>query len=251
MPAGEEYLLAEQPLGEQMTRLRELLKETTTLWRAAQQALKREAKGLTGHDLEAAADGLARRGGQATQAFDAALAEASAFAAVVQTGQRLRESILREAEDAAQRLEAEKDHLRKEADRQKAELEAFEHRVGQRLDEMTRRLAHLDRPASHPTQGDSAPRPSEAAMWEATRREGEALRQQTLTIGGIVKVPELTDAVRGQVPGLTAVDFHGLLERWQQEDRLTLQLCNDPRLEPRASEGIQSPRGLLFYVRLR
>jgi hypothetical protein len=88
-------------------------------------------------------------------------------------------------------------------------------------------------------------------VWDATHRAYDHLRRETIRIGGIVKVPELTDAVQKAVPGLTPAAFHDLLQKWQQEDRLTLQLCNDPRLEPRAAEGIQSPRGLLFYVQMR
>jgi hypothetical protein len=83
--------------------------------------------------------------------------------------------------------------------------------------------------------------PPADSVWPVARAAHEWLRQENLRIGGVVKVPELTDTVLRSAAGLTATAFHDMLRGWQQEGRLTLQLCNDPRLEPRASEGIQSP----------
>ena len=67
----------------------------------------------------------------------------------------------------------------------------------------------------------------------------------------LIKVPNLTDRVRAEVPGVTAARFHDLLRLWQSEDRLVLQVCNDPHVEPRSAEGIPSSRGLLFYVEMK
>jgi hypothetical protein len=87
-----------------------------------------------------------------------------------------------------------------------------------------------------------------AAAWEVTRRCHAALASAALRMGGIVKVPDLADAVRQQLPGLGVAEFHRLLTAWQAERRLVVQVCNDPDLEPRAAEGIRTPSGLRFYV---
>jgi len=90
----------------------------------------------------------------------------------------------------------------------------------------------------------------EQEIWDATREVHAKLREATLRLGGIVKFPELSDAVVSTVPGLTPKQFQAQLLKWHADGRLVLQVCNDRYLEPRADEGIESPRGLLFYVHL-
>jgi hypothetical protein len=93
--------------------------------------------------------------------------------------------------------------------------------------------------------------PSDEAILQATRRTYGHLEQQFKVTGELIKIPNLADGVRVEVPGLTATRFHDLLQRWQREDRLVLQVCNDPHFEPRSAEGIPSARGLLFYVEMK
>jgi hypothetical protein len=258
LPGGEEMLLAERPVEEQLQRLRRLHQEVVALWRAAQQRLGQEVEGAGSQTLRAAGEQLAERGASACRTFDGALADLGGLAGVAEAGRQLRAEVDAASRQARQAVEAEKARLadlearlRQEAGRQREQLEAFEGRVEERLAEIARRLdtAKPGVPDSPPPRRNGPP--SDAAMWEAARSAHERLRQENLRIGGIVKVPELTDAVLRAADGLSPAAFHELLRRWQQEDRLTLQLCNDPRLEPRAAEGIQSPRGLLFYVQMR
>jgi hypothetical protein len=101
---------------------------------------------------------------------------------------------------------------------------------------------------SSPVVGSTSPaRVSDDVVWENTRRAYRELHRA----GHLVKIPELNDAVTRESPGLLRQHFYDLLNKWARDDRLVLQLCNDPRVEPRAHEGIESPRGLLFYVQLR
>lgn len=90
----------------------------------------------------------------------------------------------------------------------------------------------------------------EADTWKTTRTAFEELKRAAIRSGGLVKVPELTDAVRSSHPELTPARFHDLLLKWRGEDRLSLQVCSEKWLEPRGDEGIQSKHGLLFYVQM-
>jgi hypothetical protein len=262
LPAGEDVLQAEQPIEQQVQRLRQQQQQTVAQWRTAQQRLRQEVEGFAGRGgvaVQAAVADLGERSRQAAQAFEAALAELGAFAGLLAAARQLREGVETACQGALRRVEAENGRLaelearlRQGAEQQREQLEAFERRVGERLDDLARRPARgTTSSAEPPTPQSGGGAPPDDAVWQATRRAHERLREETLRIGGIVKVPDLTDAVVKSAPSLTPPTFHDLLRRWQQEDRLTLQLCNDPRLEPRAAEGIQSPRGLLFYVQMR
>jgi hypothetical protein len=259
LPAGEDILQLDQPVEQQLQRLRQHQQETVARWRVAQQHLQQELDGFTGRGregLQAAAADLEGRSRKAAEAFDAALAELGAFAVLLSAARELREGVESACQEALQRLESEKGRLadlearlRQEAEQQRAQLEAFERRVVEKVEVISRLSGGGSAHDAEPPPVD--PAPSDDAVWQATRRAYEPLKQQTFRIGGIVKVPDLTDAVGRSVPGLAPAAFHSLLRKWQKEDRLTLQLCNDPRLEPRATEGIQSPQGLLFYVQMR
>lgn len=89
-----------------------------------------------------------------------------------------------------------------------------------------------------------------AAAQTALPNAYKAVAAHNERLGGIVTVPELHDELRKAVPGLTREQFHGMLQDLASKDHLVLQVNNDPRLDPRANEGIQSPRGLLSYVKL-
>ena len=94
-------------------------------------------------------------------------------------------------------------------------------------------------------------KPSESAVWKGVQEAYSKLQRENIRTGGIVKIPELADEVAREVGDVSPDELHKMLQSWQKEGKLTLQLCNDPRLEPRASEGIQSPRGVLMYVYMR
>jgi hypothetical protein len=258
LPAGEVMLQAEQPIEDQLTRLRQLAQQTVGQWRAAQKRLGQELEGHPSQPLQAAADGLAERGTEAFRVFDSALTELASFSALLSAGRQLRAEVEASCRLARETVEAEKARLeglearlRQQAEQQHKHAEALEQRLEERFRDLARRLDVREAAAEGPRQHDSPALPPEGAVLEATQAAYQRLRQESLRLGGIVKVPELTDAVRKHIPSLSPAAFHDLLSKWQQEDRLTLQLCNDPRLEPRAAEGIHSSRGLLFYIQMR
>ena len=123
-----------------------------------------------------------------------------------------------------------------------------------RLDGLTSGLGESDANHAHKSADGglrdvpSAPKtaPPEAEVWRETEQAARTLGRD----GKLIKIPELSDRVREAAPGLDADQFLKMLGRWRDEDRLALQVCDDPRLEARANEGIRTQRGLLYYVHL-
>jgi predicted transcriptional regulator len=262
-PAGKTLLSAEQPIEQQIVRLKETHQRMVAEWRAAHQGLEQECARLDGQGRPALRGGstdLGARADKAGEAFNKAIAELSAFAGLLSAARDFKNAVEGGQKPALESIQKEAAQLTelehrvcKTANQQRSQLEAFERQVGERIREFEKRLsASKPHDSANPSTSEEGPQsPPESAVWEATRRAYEEQHQTTLRIGGFVKIPELTDAVRKAIPRLTAGAFHDLLKKWQQQDRLILQLCNDPRLEPRASEGIESPRGLLFYIQMR
>lgn len=89
-----------------------------------------------------------------------------------------------------------------------------------------------------------------SAAWDAAKKAYEQVYQKAKFTTGVVKIPELIDAMRKIAPDLSPVDIREMLQQWQKEDKLTLGLANDPRLEPRAAEGVHTNRGLRMYVQM-
>ncbi len=242
--AGEDMLRREEPLEQQLERLRESHLQLVAHWRSVHQHIEEELTGLdggAGDSVRTARSELQVRGEQVGHEFDTLLAELTAFPRLL--------SAARSLQAEQRRLTEQRQPLLQKLQEQREQLEAFERRMEERFHEWSLATRTVVESAlqTHP-----APRSTldDASVWEATRRAADALKQETFRLGGIVKVPELTDAVRRSFSDLTPEVFHNLLKKWQGEDRLTLQLCNDPRLEPRAAEGIATPRGLLFYVQV-
>jgi hypothetical protein len=198
----------------------------------------------------------------AQTAYEEAMERVEGVASLLHVARKARETI-QTAEETLRRVEEEAARLREHEARQDPKLRQLETELKQFRQAFESRLAALEqRPAnataSEPTHQatpatDTPPAhtPSEEAVWQAARRAHEELRRAAMLLGGIVKVPELTDKVVKAVPGLSREAFHDDLQQWQQDDRLVLQVCNDRSAEPRAPEGIESPRGLLFYVEMK
>lgn len=103
-----------------------------------------------------------------------------------------------------------------------------------------------------PPPVEKPPAVDEPQTWEAFRRAYRDADKVSRRGGELIKLPNLYDAVAKEVPGLDREGFHGLLQKWEKQDKLTLQSVNDPHMEPRAGEMLRHPsRGLLGYVDLR
>jgi hypothetical protein len=130
-----------------------------------------------------------------------------------------------------------------------------------RLDQLAEKPPEKPAPAAKPPEAAKAPRPPEElaadpANWKAFREAYQAQHDATARYGGIVKVPELVDAMKAA--GLTPEEAKATLLQWQDRGLLTLQKLNMRFTEPRADEGIDVPSseggerlgGNLFYARL-
>jgi hypothetical protein len=268
-PKGEEFLKAREPLDQQLTRLRSA---TQDLLKAPQTLLQRLAK-----DSEKLAEGAEVRSAfaEARSAIQQEVARAQAefersldglqvFASLITAGQTFKKSLPAAVSGALQRIDAEAERVKNLETELRQTTEGFRKELAQARQEMERRAAAVEEKARTekklagavvitptPSSAPAAPPPSDEAIWQATRRAYAQLEQQFKLTSELIKVPNLTDIVRKEIPGLTVAQLHDLLQRWQREDRLVLQVCNDPHVEPRSAEGIPSSRGLLLYVEMK
>lgn len=246
LPTGEAHLLAAAPLVEQLDQLRRLVQQTAARFRTFAEGVRRELDGLDTVVFAAATAELNRRIETACRTFDSVVAEVEAHATLAAAARRFRDHVAAAAESARAGAEAKAAALGEKVKADAERLADFEQRTNERLNQLAERAG-----ARRPTGGSAGtPATSDSAVWEATRTAYQHLRDERATVGQSVTVPELADAVTAAHPDVAVPRLHALLQRWQAEDRLTLRVCNDPRLEPRAGEGIQSPDGLRFYVRI-
>jgi DNA-binding PadR family transcriptional regulator len=141
--------------------------------------------------------------------------------------------------------------LKLEAERQK--LHSQELSILEKLESVEKQFAAASKPvAAQPAAASLFEAAPVAAKdpWQVTKAEYKTLHDKVKTLGLEVIIPELTDQVLGQLPSLSVKEFHALLRSWQVDRRLVLKICNDPYLEPRKNEGIETSEGLLFYVQL-
>lgn len=103
-------------------------------------------------------------------------------------------------------------------------------------------------PRTDPTADNPDPKPKEEDVFNAFAQAHQRLKEKYSRIGGIVEIPELTDEVLREVPGLSKVDFHKYLTDWHLQDKLALQKNNDLNLHPRGKEGVGGSN--FFYVHL-
>ena len=266
---GEEFLQAREPLEEQLKRLRTATRNLLKGPQALLQRLSQETEKLTegGEIRSAFADARAAIQGEVVRAqadFERSLEGLQAFASLIAASQTFKKELPAAVSKALERIDVEAARV------QNLEAE-FRHTADQFREQLEQARQHMERQAATVEEkaraeqkpvssGGTAPAPnsataaeplSDVAVWPATQRAYEQLEQRFKLTSELIKIPNLTDGVRMEVPGLTAARFHNLLLRWQHEDRLVLQVCNDPHLEPRSAEGIPSSRGLLFYVEMK
>jgi hypothetical protein len=200
----------------------------------------------------------------AQQSFNSMLAELRAFANLESAAVSFRDTILRSSSPALHRLEEESARLREREEILRQNVEAEAARLQEREEKLQQALARQREELEEfrkefdsrlkdlggRTSAEPATAPAaevlEGFAWEATKSAHADLRGRGIP----VKLPELSDEVIKHVPGLSPERFRELLQRWQDADRLVLQRCSDPTVEPRATEGIRSTRGLLFYVQM-
>jgi hypothetical protein len=266
-PTGEGFLQARE-LEEQLKPLRTATQDLLKKPQALLQRFAADTEQLAEAGPVRAAFEDARRAIQedvarAQQEFERSLDGLRAYASLMAAAQTFKKA-LPDLSGTLERIEAEVNRvqklhaeLRQTAHEFKEQLQTAQQQMEQRVAAVEEKAQEQKKPTvagtSTPLQDSAkaAEPTSEEAVWQATRRAYEQLEQQFKLTSELIKVPNLTDRVRAEVPGLTADHFHELLQRWQREDRLVLQVCNDPEAESRTGEGIPSPRGLLFYVEMK
>lgn len=85
--------------------------------------------------------------------------------------------------------------------------------------------------------------------------EHKRLCKENKRRAGSVTIPEMADIICEEYE-ISLETFQALLKKWQEECKIGLWVCDAPRLEERASEGIKVRAqrsgfvSLLFYIRL-
>jgi len=251
MSAGKATLLAREPLEKQVAALRELQQQASELWDAGLKRVEQELKGLDRDGTGGIAASLRERVRQARSEYESAIEELRVFDVLAGASQRLQEQITQASQEALREVQTREEQvrgiaaeLRSQADTYRQQLDAHIAALKERLRQAASERIEARADSSIP------PTPSEEQLLEATGEAYDRLHKANLRLGGIVKIPELYDEIRQRVPGLDLTKFHDRLLKWRDEDRLVLQVCNNPDAEPRAKEGIETSKGLLFYVRM-
>jgi hypothetical protein len=267
-PKGEEFLQARE-LEEQLKRLRTaaqgLLKEPQALLAGLAKDTEQLAEGgaIRSAFAEARA-AIQEEVARAQAGLERSLEGLQAFGSLLRVAQTLEKELPRAVSGALERIDAEAEQVRKLEAELRQRADQFREQMEQSREQMERWAAAVEErtraerqsagargPAPAPSSAPAAEPPPDEVIWKATRRAYEQLEQRFKLTAELIKVPDLNDSVHAEVPELTVARFHDLLQRWQREDRLVLQVCNDPHVEPRSAEGIPSSRGLLFYVEMK
>lgn len=224
--AGERLVLSAKPVAEQLKHIHRLSGELAERWQTLHARWQQE--------LLATLRPTSTLIEQQTQAALATLARSTAAATAFDEVARAAHAVQQELDASRAELRRAEERLQEHIARQQADLQQLDHDYRERLKPLQ---------AALPT--------ATADVWGLTRTAYHELMSRASQLGGIVTIPELAERVLAQATHLDRAAFAQQLLAWERDDRLTLQLCNDRHLEPRASEGIESPRGLLFYVRLK
>ncbi len=266
-PGGETVLFGRKPLDEQVAALKKTNDQLVARVHGAHLKAKESLEPLQGDgvsELKSALEAIESRSKAAAEEFTKVLGEIAAFSTIAGAAARF-QSVLEESRTAAVRqLHAEAEQAKSREAESKQLITSELRKIDEEMKHLAERIAATEAkaaealkatPASVPhPKAESHPKPepqsssTDHAIWETTKKEFETLHAETARMGGIVKIPELTDAVRKHYSDLTPEHFHHLLQEWGKAGKLTLQHCSTTDKEPRSSEGIHSPTGLLFYI---
>jgi hypothetical protein len=243
--------LATKPVSQQIRWLRELQVKTVAQWRTAHQQLAQQISEIANQDSAADISEIGRRGEEACKTFDDVLAEQNGLARVTALAREFRASVANTVAQATKKSESNMELLTQAletAGELKEEMKAVEQRMTDRLTAIEQQVTSGQPKVPLSQAVPKRPESAEAEVWAATREGYHRLKRETASTGGIVTIPELSDSVRATFADLSVAAYHRMLLDWEDNGWLVLKLCNDRANEKRANEGIESPRGLLFYV---
>lgn len=189
----------------------------------------------------------------ARKAYDEAIESVSAFSGLANAVQKLKEATVGEVKEQIAGAESVLQQL--------LEIEEKRLEIAHRIEELSTQLLEppmqepVHEPVQEPPQTFSTPETeflekseqwNAEDVWELTKQRHDEVTRT----GALVKIPEMTDYVLEKVAGVSKKEFHDLLLKWHNEERLILQICNDPPEEPRSSEGFDAGWGLLLYIEI-
>lgn len=274
LPAGEDFLESLLPASVQLERrqaqyrteleaLQEESRKVSERVVALRERLLPECERLQ-RELGDAAGGLKQELMQAVEEQQRssreateALRGASAFALLAQQIRARAEEVTASAQEKVESRLRELNGPLEDVERLKNDVASLQSALSNHVLQTETELTRLAREvATHPAEsvatgnGVSLAGGSEAEVLESLRRIHREIDAGNPALGGTVRIPDLYDRLRedGLVSDLES--FHRLLLKWEKDDQLRLRVYDDPHAEPRRAEGIESGRGLLFYVRL-
>jgi hypothetical protein len=275
LPAGEDFLESLLPVSEQLERrqaqyrteleaLQEESRKVSERVTSLREKLLPECERLQ-RELGDAAAGLKQELMRAVEEQQHSAREATETLRGAATLALLAQQIRARAEEVAsaalEKVEGRLRELREpmeDAERLKSDVAAMQSALSNHVLQTETELARLSREvASRPSEstetgnGTVPSGPSEAAVLAALRKAHEEIDASNPALGGTVRIPDLYDRLQDEGVIDDLETFHRLLMKWEGEDQLRLRVYDDPHGEPRRAEGIESGRGLLFYVRLK
>ncbi|MBY0229490.1 MAG: hypothetical protein K2W96_09445 [Gemmataceae bacterium] len=227
--------------------MRQELEASSSRWRSALEGAQRSASASGVPALEGAAAGTMAKAEGALAALGSVLAELAGIAALSEAVVQARTEIM-SAADQASSVAAEREKLREAAEAHRRELEEVAAKASAKLEELAKKAEESPAPASAPVAAPASV--DEAAAWTATQEAHRRLKAAKAASDLKPNIPELSDAVLAQLPGLTAARFRELLMGWRKSGRVILEVANDRKDLERAGEGIEVPSGLLYFVHL-
>lgn len=261
-PEGQQFLLSRLPVKEQVSRFHRQLEQTRGAWDAILQRVENDL-GKSGINIESISIELTDHVDRAKKGFVEAAEKLSITSDLHAIFEQLQGRLGDEAEQILLAFQRKQENKQEELKRDRETVIAEQSKLERMQKEFELRSASLEMGEQASSNG-SAPPPQhrngptdandgigdESQVKDVTFAAYQSIHRKNLRLGGIVKLPELYDEVRRVQPALRRNRFDDLLLKWQKTDQLVLQVCNDRHLEPRSDEGIESPRGLLFYVQM-
>lgn len=255
---GENRLLLQAPVADQVNRLQGMLQLLEQGWEVLHDAVQSNLQKLKDHSdgsMETIANELKEKGDLAQLEFAEAINSTQMIDTVFRAAQKMKESIASMADAALAQMQESKNRENEKQAEQAAIVEQLD-QLRQDQQELGMTIATIveSKPdqsseplkRSESSRSNSEPPINEHEIWKTVKYQHDQINR----MGDVIKIPELSDKIRGTHPELSVDSFHKLLLKWQEEEKLILLVCNDPLQEPRSSEAIESARGLLYYVEL-
>lgn len=280
LPAGQDFLFSLLPVEEKIERRKTDYLQRLVSLEQDQSALAQEFSGLQsqvaagfglGKELEKIRDAVIAemrcKAEEYTKAYENSLKTLSNLAQFMEGARKFQNQVRQESEVAAAKIEKNCQEALENLKKLEAQtiprfskLEGDILRLKDRLDKIGKEVEEWQlQTTSNARQQKKAqaaivPTPktfSEEEIFQTMKAAHQKYCQDYPYWGDAVTIPDLFDSLkfRGILDSLPR--FHQLLNKWWEERRISLRVCDRPSMEKRAQEGIPSGHGLLFYVYIK